>query len=82
MAMPEAPVDENDCPKAWKGEVRAAGKAAVVQAKAKSRGVQALSQHHLRFRIPTPDAAHIVAALLWRVDIHVRRPLRRRRRSV
>jgi hypothetical protein len=72
VSVPETSVNEHRCMIARQHQIRPARKVSAVQAKSKTTGMQAAPQEQLRFRIPSPDAAHIEAALLRReyVDHH------------
>ena len=58
MTMPETSMNEHDCPKLRKDEIRSSGKIPDMKAKPETAGVQGAPQGHLRFRVLPANAAH------------------------
>lgn len=62
--MPETPVDKDDLASAAKDQVRATGKALIMEAEAESHRVNEATHRHLRFGVLAPNPAHTLGALL------------------
>ncbi len=56
--MPEASVNEHDCPVPRQDDVRPARQAAVVKAKSQTRSVQVGADDNLGFGVAAPDTGH------------------------
>lgn len=67
--MPEAAMDEHDCPTRRKDNVRRAGQAFVVKPITEACAVERAPQLKLRPSVPRADARHVEPALFWRVWI-------------
>lgn len=69
MAVPEAPVNEDDLLVLRENQVRATGEARSVKAESVTKRKCRLSHRYFRTRILAADASHQLAALLSRENI-------------
>jgi len=69
VAVPEAPMDKNDCPVAWEDDVRFAGQIFPVQAKPVAEPMEKTSYDALRSGIAASHATHQTASRFWTHDV-------------
>jgi hypothetical protein len=62
--MPEAAMNEDNDAVKREYEIRPAGKIATMQTEAQTPRMEASAKEHLRFRIPSANAAHIEPPLI------------------
>lgn len=58
MPVPEASVNQNNSFPLWQNDIRATGKASVVQSITEPRGMQRLANDNFRLGMTAPDAGH------------------------